>query len=276
MPDPDVIRFPCPRCGKALKVAASAAGKRARCTGKACGQRVTVPAAGPGPEPAEEKPEAEHEGFIKTVEKWLLWPCACVLVVHLIAWVCFVVWLFQGNDPQGMYIGPAIAGGVLIPIGLFLVVLRLVPDFDRDKWFGEVRELLEKDHAELLAGKPGRRDEIAFKGTLTNMIGGAKLMRDCYLHMPKDRLKEVWKGIGGWPDSYADPVVDEMVDLLEADEREARTRGGFGHGDRLRELGRELDGFGGIDLMRKAYDRVRQRGVYFSQDIWHMIGEWRE
>lgn len=65
-----------------------------------------------------------------------------------------------------------------------------------------------------------------------------------------------------------DALVDELVRLVGTD-------GGFAQAERIREIGELLNAQGGMEKMQEAYYLVRRRGVYFSQDIWHMIGDWR-
>lgn len=63
-------------------------------------------------------------------------------------------------------------------------------------------------------------------------------------------------------------LIDELVHYVGDD-------GGFAQTERIRLIGYQLETQGGMSLMQQAYSEVRRRGVYFSQDIWHMIGEWR-
>ncbi len=73
---------------------------------------------------------------------------------------------------------------------------------------------------------------------------------------------------GGPPDVNA--LIDQLIQLVGCD-----AAGGFEERDRVRQLGAMLDLEGGIGLMRRAYQAVRNQGIYFSQDIWDGIGDWR-
>jgi len=64
-------------------------------------------------------------------------------------------------------------------------------------------------------------------------------------------------------------VIAELTQLVGVD------NSGFTNKARIREIGEDLNGDGGIELMRKAYYAVRNTGIYFSQDIWDGIGSWR-
>ncbi|MFO0926106.1 MAG: hypothetical protein U0736_03580 [Gemmataceae bacterium] len=65
-----------------------------------------------------------------------------------------------------------------------------------------------------------------------------------------------------------DEAVGELVRLIGGD-------AGFGNKEAICAIGESLDEQGGIELMRKVYYQVRGRGVYFSQDIWDGVGDWR-
>jgi len=69
--------------------------------------------------------------------------------------------------------------------------------------------------------------------------------------------------------TQADLIV-ELVTLVKQD------NSGFANRPRIREIGQELNRQGGMKLMQQAYYKVRATGAYFSQDIWHEIGEWEQ
>ncbi|MBI4488901.1 MAG: hypothetical protein HY694_07425 [Deltaproteobacteria bacterium] len=69
-------------------------------------------------------------------------------------------------------------------------------------------------------------------------------------------------------DPITEATVDRIVVLVGGD-------GGFNNKGPLREIGEELNRQEGIDRMRLVYYRVRNKGPYFSQDIWDGIGDWR-
>lgn len=66
-----------------------------------------------------------------------------------------------------------------------------------------------------------------------------------------------------------DALIAELTRLVATD------NAGFTHEARIKAIGEELRRKGGIDLMRQAYYAVRQKGIYFSQIIWHGIGSWQ-
>ena len=65
-------------------------------------------------------------------------------------------------------------------------------------------------------------------------------------------------------------LFNELVGLVKKD------NSGFAEKTRIREIGEELNRRGGFKLMQEAYYHVRNTGTYFSQDIWHRIGEWEQ
>ena len=65
-------------------------------------------------------------------------------------------------------------------------------------------------------------------------------------------------------------LIIELVTLVRKD------NSGFANRTRIREIGEELNRQGGMKLMQEAYYKVRATGTYFSQDIWHEIGEWQQ
>jgi hypothetical protein len=135
--------------------------------------------------------------------------------------------------------------------------------------------LLDEDNRSRRVGGEARNAErIRAIGTGLKWQGGPRLMRQVYEAVGRSRLKESWAGIGGWPDSWADGSVEELTGLLRRDAGEPLTQGGFGHLDRIRPIGKEIFQFGGIELMRKVYDRVRGGSVYFSEAVWAGIGGW--
>lgn len=71
------------------------------------------------------------------------------------------------------------------------------------------------------------------------------------------------------PDLFV-KVLNELITLVKKD------NSGFANKPRIREIGDELNRQGGMKLMQQAYYLVRNTGVYFSQDIWHGIGEWEQ
>jgi uncharacterized Zn finger protein (UPF0148 family) len=71
------------------------------------------------------------------------------------------------------------------------------------------------------------------------------------------------------PDLFV-KLLNELIPLVKKD------KGGFANKARIREIGEELNRLGGMKQMQQAYRLVRNTGVYFSQDIWDGIGEWRE
>ena len=70
-------------------------------------------------------------------------------------------------------------------------------------------------------------------------------------------------------DPATEAIVDRIVQLVGGD-------AGFSNEAPLREIGEALDRQGGVDRMRLVYYCVRNKGLYFSHDIWHMIEDWRE
>jgi hypothetical protein len=71
------------------------------------------------------------------------------------------------------------------------------------------------------------------------------------------------------PDLFVN-LLNELITLVKND------NSGFANKPRIREIGEELNRQGGMKEMQQAYYLVRNTGVYFSQDIWDGIGEWRE
>lgn len=71
------------------------------------------------------------------------------------------------------------------------------------------------------------------------------------------------------PDLFFD-LLNELITLVKKD------NSGFTNKARIREIGEEFNRTGGIKQMQQAYYLVRNTGLYFSQDIWDGIGEWRE
>lgn len=84
-----------------------------------------------------------------------------------------------------------------------------------------------------------------------------------------DKIRSQQQAAQSRLDPATEAIVDRIVQLVGGD-------GGFANKAALREIGEELNRQGGIDRMRLVYYRVRNKGPYFSQDIWHMIGDWRE
>ena len=70
-------------------------------------------------------------------------------------------------------------------------------------------------------------------------------------------------------------LINELASLVERDAQDSRTLGGFGSKTRIRVIGEELNRIGGMDLMRAVYYSVKNRGPYFSEDIWDGIGDWQ-
>jgi hypothetical protein len=195
----------------------------------------------------------------------------CLFVVPILLALGLIPWLFFRLDLfEARYLVPAMLACVLVAGGAGWAWKRKYKDVP-------VAELLPRlvDEADGPAGVAAT-DRVRGIGWGLWAGEGARWMRQAYDAVGRPKLRELWAGIGGWPDTYADPLVDELVELLERDARDPATQGGFGHRDRIRAIGEALDRFGGIELMKKVYYRVRERGPYFSQDIWHLIGEWRE
>jgi len=71
------------------------------------------------------------------------------------------------------------------------------------------------------------------------------------------------------PDRFFD-LLNELITLVKKD------NSGFANKARIREVGEELNRTGGMNQMQQAHYLVRNTGLYFSQDIWDGIGEWRE
>jgi hypothetical protein len=86
-----------------------------------------------------------------------------------------------------------------------------------------------------------------------------------------DRPKE--KESVGSSTSFTATQADLIVELVTLVKRD---NSGFANRPRIREIGQELNRQGGMKLMQQAYYKVRATGAYFSQDIWHEIGEWEQ
>ncbi len=86
--------------------------------------------------------------------------------------------------------------------------------------------------------------------------------------LPKATATELVTSSSERPVFNMEATVAELVELVGG-------TGGFSNRqERIREIGETLAREGGIELMQKAYYRVRGSGRYFSQSIWDGIGGW--